>query len=375
MSFSIEVRTANNNHGPKKLQQQKLPTLQLRGPWMKARVKPRINLEGRTALETVIPLDTPMVLFVDPASSCNFQCTFCPTGDRTLIKSTGRWQGALHMDVFAKVIDDLAEFDRPLKVLRLYKDGEPLLNKALPKMIRLAKESGRVEYIDTTTNGVLLTPKTSLALLRAGLDRINISVDGLSDEQYRQFTKTNVDFEQLVENIRFFYENRDRCEVAVKMPGDLMGPDESQFFYDTFGDISDRIFIENFAPCWPEFDVEQRTGVNIGIGIYGNPIGNVQTCPYIFYSVSVNSDGSVSLCFLDWARKLVIGNVREQSLREIWESDALFEHRLAHLQGLRHRNPTCSSCGQLSHCLPDNIDPYAEHLAEKLIASRCTAAP
>jgi hypothetical protein len=49
---------------------------------MKAVVKPRINLENRTPLHEVIPLATPMIVFVDPASACYFQCTFCPTGDR-----------------------------------------------------------------------------------------------------------------------------------------------------------------------------------------------------------------------------------------------------------------------------------------------------
>ena len=58
---------------------------------MKARLEPRINFEGRTALETVIPLATPFIVFVDPASSCNFKCTFLPDrsprhdrGDRAL---------------------------------------------------------------------------------------------------------------------------------------------------------------------------------------------------------------------------------------------------------------------------------------------------
>ena len=84
---------------------------------MKARLEPRINLQGRTALETVIPLATPFIVFVDPASACNFKCTFCPTGHRDLIAETGRFQGAMKFEVFQKIIDDLAEFDRPLKVL------------------------------------------------------------------------------------------------------------------------------------------------------------------------------------------------------------------------------------------------------------------
>jgi radical SAM protein with 4Fe4S-binding SPASM domain len=337
---------------------------------MKAANKPRINLENRTRLETVIPIPTPFVLFVDPASACNFRCSFCPTGDRELIRSTGRWQGAMDFDVFRKVIDDLAAFDSPLKVLRLYKEGEPLLNKRFSDMVAYAKQSGRVEYVDTTTNAYLLTPERSLEVIASGLDRINISVDGLSDKDYVKYTDTEVNFEKFVKNVKFFYENRKNCEVCIKMPGDLLSDAEKEFFFTTFGDIADRISLENFAPCWPEFDVEGNLGINITLGIYNNPIKEVDTCPYIFYSMAVNSDGSVSLCFLDWARKLPIGDVRTQSLLEIWQGEEMFNHRLAHLQGKRKDNQTCGSCGQLSHCLPDNIDPYVGELEKKLLASR-----
>jgi len=150
---------------------------------MKAQVKPRINLEGRTALETVIPLATPFVVFVDPASACNFQCTFCPTGHRDLIRETGRYQGAMKFEVFTKIIDDLGAFDDKIKVLRMYKDGEPFLNRRLADMIAYAKASGHVDYIDTTTNGTFLSPERLAPVIAAGLDKINISVDGMTAEQ------------------------------------------------------------------------------------------------------------------------------------------------------------------------------------------------
>src|SRR4029079_13919367 len=80
--------------------------LRLRGKKMKAQLKPRINLEGRTALETVIPLSTPFVVFTDPASSCNFKCSFCPTGHRDMIAETGRYQGTMKFGVFHKLNHD-----------------------------------------------------------------------------------------------------------------------------------------------------------------------------------------------------------------------------------------------------------------------------
>ena len=115
---------------------------------MKAEIKPRINLEDRTPLQEVIPLDTPFVIFVDPSSACNFLCPFCPTGHRDMIDATGRFQGIMKFDMFKKIIDDLGEFAKPIKVLRMYKDGEPLLNKNLAAMIAYAKQSGFVDFIE-----------------------------------------------------------------------------------------------------------------------------------------------------------------------------------------------------------------------------------
>lgn len=333
---------------------------------MKAQLKPRINLDGRTALETVIPLETPFIVFVDPASSCNFKCTFCPTGHRGLIAETGRYQGAMKYDVFTKTIDDLAAFDKPIKVLRLYKDGEPFLNKRLADMIRYAKASGYVDYIDTTTNGTFLTPERLAPVLEAGLDKINISVDGMTNATYREFTGFDFDFDKFVEGVKWLYANKGNCEISLKIPGELITEPQRQEFFDTFGDYCDRIFVENFAPCWPEFDVEERSGIKIGEkGIYQQALKPTDTCPYIFYAMSVNADGLVSSCFLDWGRKLIIGDVRKQPLKEIWNSAPMNALRLQHLEGRRCENGTCGSCGQLSHCLPDNIDEHRPMLLER----------
>ncbi len=331
---------------------------------MKAQLKPRIELEGRTPLETVIPLETPFVLFVDPANTCNFRCRFCPTGNRELIKETGRHQGLLALDIYKKAIDDLHEFSKPLKTLRLYKEGEPLLNPHFAEMVRYAKQSGKVDKVDTTTNGALLKPALIDQIIEAGLDRINISVDGLSDAQFQEFTRTKVDFTQFLENIRYLYDHKGQCEICIKTPGDNLSPEDQQRFFDLFGNYADRIFLENFAPCWPEFEFDGLE-MDFQNGIYGQPIREVSVCPYIFYSMTINSDGSVSLCFLDWARKLIVGDVRKQSVKDIWLGAAMNEHRIAHLKHKRKDNATCAGCGQLSHCLPDDIDKYAEQLLSR----------
>lgn len=332
---------------------------------MKAEIKPRIELENRTKLETVIPLSTPFVIFVDPADSCNFKCNFCPTGDSELMKKVGRPFKVMNFELYKKIIDDICEFDKPIKVLRLYKDGEPLLNKKLPEMIKYAKDKGCAEKIDTTTNASLLTKERSLALIEAGLDRINISIEGINKEQYMNFSKIDIDFEKLVENVKFFYDNKKQCEVLVKINGDILTEDEKQLFLDIFGNHCDRIFIEHIMSCWPEFDVKE-VKVNNEFGIYGQEIKEVSVCPYPFYSFSINSDGSASTCFLDWSRKLIIGNTEQESVKNIWFGNKMKEYQMMFLEGRRKEHSVCKNCGQLTHGMPDNIDQYSNELLEKI---------
>ena len=210
------------------------------------------------------------------------------------------------------------------------------------------------------------TPARMGPILEAGLDKLNLSVDGMSDEALLAFTGAKVSFARMVENVRWLYANRGSCEVVIKIPDELLGPDERERFFDTFGDICDRISTEKFAPCWPGFDVEERSGIKITGGIYQQEPTETETCPYIFYSYSVNTDGLVSSCFLDWERKLVIGDVRKQSMKSIWTSERMQALRIQHLEGKRRQNSVCSGCGQLSHCLPDNIDAHAGMLLERM---------
>jgi MoaA/NifB/PqqE/SkfB family radical SAM enzyme len=333
---------------------------------VKAKIKPRIDLANRTRLETVIPLRTPYIINIDPCDTCNFQCKFCPTGDRALMRATpGRGRGPMDFDLYKNIIDGAREFEDRVKVIRLYKDGEPLLNKRFADMVAYAKQSGCCERVDTTTNAALLREELSLAMIGAGLDRINISVEGLSGAQYREFSRAEVDFDEYVRQIAFLYEHRGNCEMIVKINGDILTEEQKQEFYDTFGDIADGVFIESVMDCWPQFK-QEKIAVNQARGIYGQQIREVLVCPYPFYSFGFNSDGTASLCFLDWQRKLLLGKAPEMTAREIWEGDALREYWRMFLRGERKAHPVCAACGQLRQGAPDDIDAHARELLAKV---------
>ncbi len=329
---------------------------------MKAKIKPRIQLEGREPLDKAIPLSTPWVIFVDPADMCNFRCKFCPSSDRKLLKSVGRPLKLMQFPLYKKIVDDICEFDKPIKVLRLYLHGEPLLNPNFVKMVEYAKDSGCCDRVDTTTNGSMLNPKRNLNIIEAGLDRINISIEGVNAKQYLDFSNVKMNFDIFVENIAHLYNNRKQCEMIIKIDGDFLSEEDKQIFLETFGDICDGIFIEHTMNCWYGFEGPKQ---NEEVGIYGQPIHEVMVCPYVFYSMSINSDGTVSLCFLDWARKMIIGNIIIDNVKDVWNGGRFNFYRLAFLKKLRKIFDMCGSCSQLSHGMPVDLDDKAEELYER----------
>jgi MoaA/NifB/PqqE/SkfB family radical SAM enzyme len=332
---------------------------------MKAKYEPRIDLERRTRLETVIPLETPFVIFVDPSDACNFKCRFCPTSDRNLMKSVGRPWKQLSFDIFKKIADDMTAFPQQVEVLRLYKDGEPLLNKYFVDFIKYAKDVGAAKRIDTTTNASLLTKEKSASIVRAGLDRINISIYGVNNEQYKDFSGVKLEFERVLANVQDFYEVRGDCEMLVKINGDTLSEREKELFLDYFGDYSNKIYIEHTMSCWPEFEL-RGVNANHDKGIYGQEIKKIDVCPYPFYAFSINSDGLVSVCFLDWAKKMIVGDVRENTVQEIWNGKTMKSYRKMFLEGGRAEHSICGGCGQMTHGLPDDIDLHRSAILKKL---------
>lgn len=329
---------------------------------MKAKIKTRIQLKNREPLWENIPLSTPWVIFVDPSNICNFKCKFCPTGQY----KSSRKPTIMSFTLFKKIVDDIYDFDKPIKVLRLYKDGEPLLNPSFSQMVKYGKDSGCCEKIDTTTNGYFLNPKRNLEIINAGLDRINISIEGVNSKQYLEFSNVKINFNKFVKNIEHFYENRQQCEMFIKINGDFISEKDKEKFFSIFGDICDGIAIEHTMNCWYDFETEQ----NNNVGVYGQPIKDVEVCPYPFYSISINSEGSVSLCFLDWDRKLLIGDVRNQSIKEIWNSQEIFQWQRIFLRKKRKKHHICGKCSQLSHGLPVDLDNHSEMLLKKIWRER-----
>lgn len=326
-----------------------------------------LRCKERLPLQEIIPLATPFVVYIDPTNKCNFRCEFCPTADKALLRQVGRSAVTMSYDLFRKTVDDLKEFPNTLKLVNVYKDGEPLLNPMFPDMIRYLKEANVTERIWTKTNGSALCPELNQKLIDAGLDMICVSVEAVSSEGYLRIAKTRIDYEKFKENLADLHARRNKCEIYVKIADSGLSNEDVVKFYKDFQPISDKIAIEKLMG-WSYSDVKDFTlGTNPDT-YDGLPLVPKKVCAYPFYVMAVNADGSISLCGNDWAHGTVVGNVKNNSLKEIWHGKKLYELRKAMLENRINNIKVCSQCYYL-RIVPDNIDPYMQEILDRLTSA------
>jgi radical SAM protein with 4Fe4S-binding SPASM domain len=274
----------------------------------------------------------------------------------------------MDMDLFRKCIDDMAEFNAKIKLLRFCGTGESLLDKNIVEMVRYASQKGIADAIELITNGILMTHEVSTALLEAGVSKLRASVYGVSAATYKELCGAKVNFDTIVDNIRFFYEEKKRLgkatEVYVKtMDCALKDKDEERTFIELFEDYCDKYSIELVRPNVPGIDYsvwleEERPAAN-ALGIQLPPI---RVCPQPYHLMTICPDGGIVPCTCDFMDRM--GDSTVQSLKEIWFGRTLRRFQRSMLDGNTNAGEKCKNCAVVQ-CRPfpeDILDNDVERL-------------
>lgn len=329
----------------------------------------KIYARERVNLGEVVPLEAPFSVQVDICSVCNLRCNFCFHSDSEAIKKAGIRFGLMSYELFTKIIDDMKTVwgQKGIKKLRLFKIGEPLLNPRVCDMVRYAKEAGVAECIEITTNGLLLDHEMSKGLIDAGLDIMNISVNGINEKQYKDTCSANVNFEEFRENVRYFYEHKKSCEFFIKYSDIGYAEEEKEEFYRLFEDICDEIFVEVISgTLWQDTNIEHNTK-DTRKGIYGQELKPKEVCPFLFTTMVINDQGIVHLCCVDWKSEYILGDLSRESVADIWNGQTLIKFQRLHLNKKRNTIKICKNCESLMGSTIDDIDEYAEEIEKRLL--------
>src|SRR6187551_2919767 len=120
----------------------------------------------------------PISISFEPTTSCNLRCPECPSGLRAFTRPTGM----LKKDFFRQTIDDI---HKDILYLIFYFQGEPFLNREFLDMVKYAAD--KKIYTATSTNAHYLTDEVAKKTVESGLDRLIISIDGTTQDVYKQY--------------------------------------------------------------------------------------------------------------------------------------------------------------------------------------------
>jgi len=109
--------------------------------------------------------------------------------------------GAMPLETFRELVAGLSAFPSP-PIIHLGGYGEPSVHPDFLEIVRLAKEAGAV--VEMTTNGTMLTRERAQALYDLELDKIVVSVDGVTPQSYSDI-RVNSDYDQVIANVRYLH--------------------------------------------------------------------------------------------------------------------------------------------------------------------------
>ncbi len=323
---------------------------------MAAEYRPPFELK-RKPLQELLPLNKPLALCIDISDICNFKCKFCFQSHKPIkgqIMST---------ELFDKIVEDMKQFDEPFNTVNLYNLGEPLINPNLPVFIKKIKENKLAEVVQITTNASLLTQHKSEEIISAGLDRITFSIYGLDDDSYNKFSSAQISFDNIKKNIEYFYKIREKCKVHIKIAGNYFNEEQQRTFFELFGDIADSLYVDNAVNLWPDLVTVNENGDN---HIYGMlDVEKDRICPQPFYQMIIHSNGMVSPCCADYDKKVIVGDIKDKSLKEIWNDERYQKLRRDILQNNLKEGTRCKNCKFPLFGSTVDITPYREDILKK----------
>lgn len=267
---------------------------------------------------------------------CNAECIMCP-------HSKLKKMGTMDMKLYKKIIDNCRRLN--IKIVTLSFFGEPFLDKDIIEKIKYAKENGM--SVAFYSNASLLTEELAKKIIEVGLDGITISFDGYSKQTYEKIRK-KLNFDVVKKNVLNLIETRRKMKknnpsinlVLVELEenkGEI-----KQFYREWKGKVNsiNIINMRNWAN-----DIQKKGTKE---SFHFNKKIKRKPCALIWQKMVVDWNGDVVLCCDDWNHSTVLGNLKKQTIEEIWKGERLRKIREAHIKREFWKVPICSGCNKKS---------------------------
>lgn len=260
-------------------------------------------------------LGYPLILTIEAANVCNLACPYCFTG----AGDVSRPRRHFPLPLYERIMDELG--DRLFQV-ELHNWGEPLLNKNIPDLIRIATDKGAGTLISSNLS-FPFSEERAEALVASGLTQLGVSLDGTTQETYEQY-RVNGNLEQVLENVR-------KISAAKRK----LGVTKPRLIWEF------HVFEHNQHEVERAKEMAAELGMDIDIskgwvaGAEWDPEGpykffqapSVDGCEFLWQRAVINMDAGVAPCCGTFFKEDDFGSVEQQGFRAVWNNRAFQEAR------------------------------------------------
>jgi radical SAM protein with 4Fe4S-binding SPASM domain len=247
-----------------------------------------------------------------------------------------RAKGAMPMDLFRKIIDEAALIPLIDKVT-IAGLGEPLLDKTLIEKLKYIRKKMKIGCLDIYTNGSLLTVDIVKEMMKIPVSMIYVSLNAVNTDQRHELMGL-YDYDHvesvLHEAIKITKDTSTKIIVKAVTGKDLIEPDDNNVFMEKWGGSyngADGNAFMHLEGNWAGKTFPMR-------------IKPKNVCARAFEQIMVLWDGRVSLCCFDSDGEVILGDLKTQSLKEIYAGGEALRYRQAHAGNNRSTLKLCKDC-------------------------------
>jgi len=293
----------------------------------------------------------PLILTIEPGNVCNLRCPFCFTGSREV----GRKTSMMPFSLYERVLDELGDY---LLHLELHNWGEPLLNKHIYDMIRLASAKG-ISTVVSTNFSIPFDTSRALELVSSGLATLGVSIDGAHQESYEKY-RVRGNLEKVLNNVRLVNEakrtlNSETPRLNWEFHVFEHNRDEVELARATAEQLGMQISVDKGWVAGPEW------GPEAGFRFFADPVP--ERCEYLWSRAVINNDSGVAACCGAFYKEDDYGSVADGSFKDVWNNEIFRQARS--LYRTRQKAPE-SARRLICYDCPQTVmwERYRQHLAQ-----------
>ena len=245
---------------------------------------------------------------IELTNACNLRCKQCTS------RNSGREVGFMDIGMFRDILDQLYEL-KTARTIALYYGGEPLMHPKFAEFARCIREYGDFFHWNIFSNGSMLDEHIADVLIKTGMERITISLDGV--REVHEHNRPGSNYGRVAKNINKLLKMRGRRKrplISVNMTTTSETTDDQ--VKDLIIEWGDKVDWIGIGPAITRFGLRPNHRV---LGEY-YAVNSCSRCEQLFYYTAILWNGDVMTCCDDLECTQIMGSIKKNKIIDVFNN-------------------------------------------------------